>query len=52
VYWCAVRAALGNGATCKKHTLEMVCVFDKRGPPPELIDKIARYRNRKKKTMK
>jgi hypothetical protein len=37
---------------CKKHTLEMVCVFDKRGPPQAWIDKIARYRNRKQTTMK
>jgi hypothetical protein len=37
---------------CKKHTLEMVCVFDKRGPPQEWIDKIASYRNRKRKIMK
>jgi hypothetical protein len=37
---------------CKKHTLEMVCVFDKRGPPQEWIDKITRYRNRKRKIMK
>jgi hypothetical protein len=42
----------GQCPCCKKHTLEIVCVFDKRGPPQEWIDKIASYRNRKQKTMR
>ena len=37
----------GQCPCCKKHTLEIVCVFDKRGPPQEWIDKIASYKNRK-----
>ena len=41
----------GQCPCCKKHTLEIVCVFDKRGPPQEWINKIASYRNRKQKKM-
>jgi len=41
----------GQCPCCKKHTLEIVCVFDKRGPPQDWVDKIASYRNRKQKKM-
>jgi hypothetical protein len=30
----------GQCPCCNKHTLEIVCVFDKRGPPQEWIDKL------------
>jgi hypothetical protein len=41
----------GQCPCCKKHTLEVVCVFDKRGPPQEWIDKIVNYKNGKQKRM-
>lgn len=36
---------------CKQNTLEIVCVFDKRGPPKEWVEKIASCKNRKQKIM-
>jgi len=41
----------GQCPCCKKYTLEIVCMFDQRGPPQEWMDKLASYRNRKQKTM-
>lgn len=42
----------GQCPCCKKHTLQTVCIFDKRGPPMEWILKIGSYKNRNTVKMK
>lgn len=34
---------------CKQHSLQTICVFDKRGPPQAWLEKISHYKNNKNK---